>query len=42
VYIRAGFNVRTILMDVEFEKLKDIMVTVECNTMAAKEHVSKA
>jgi hypothetical protein len=29
-------------MDGEFEKLKNILPTVECNTMAAKEHVSKA
>jgi hypothetical protein len=28
-------------MDGEFEKLKDIMPTVECNTTTAKEHVSK-
>jgi hypothetical protein len=38
---RAGFNVRIILMDGEFEKLKDILPTVECNATAAKEHVSK-
>jgi hypothetical protein len=42
VYGRAGFNVRTILMDGEFEKLKNILPTVECNTTVAKEHVSKA
>ena len=42
VYRRAGFNVRTILMDEEFEKLKNILPTVECNTAAAKEHVSEA
>ncbi len=42
VYRRAGFDVRTILMDGEFEKLKDIMLTVECNTTVAKEYVSKA
>ena len=41
VYRRAGFNVRTILMDGEFEKLKNILQTVECNTTAAMEHVSK-
>ncbi len=28
-------------MDGEFEKLKNILPTVECNTMAAKEHMSK-
>ena len=43
VYGRAGFVVRTILMDGEFfEKVKSLMPTVECNTTAAKEHVSKA
>jgi hypothetical protein len=29
-------------MDGEFEKLKNILPAVECNTTAAKEHVSKA
>ncbi len=29
-------------MDEEFEKLKNILPTVECNTAAAKEHVSEA
>ena len=43
MYGRAGFVVRTILMDGEFfEKVKSLMPTVECNTTAAKEHVSKA
>jgi hypothetical protein len=43
VYGCAGFVVRTILMDGEFEKIKYIMpTTVECNTTAAKEHVSEA
>ncbi len=42
VYGRAGFRVRTILMDGEFEKLKPLMPSVECNTTAAKEHVSEA
>jgi hypothetical protein len=41
VYWRTGFIVRTILMDGEFEKIKDVLPTVECNTTAAKEHVSK-
>ncbi len=34
--------VRTILMDGEFEKIKDVLPTVECNTIGAKEHVSEA
>jgi hypothetical protein len=29
-------------MDGEFEKIKDLMPQVVCNTTAAKEHVSKA
>jgi hypothetical protein len=40
VYGQAGFRVRTVLMDGEFEKLEPIMPTIECNTTAAKEHVS--
>ncbi len=42
VYRQAGFRVRAILMDGEFEKLKPLMPSVECNTTAAKEHVSEA
>ncbi len=42
VYGQAGFRVRTILMDGEFEKIKPLLPTLECNTTAAKEHVSKA
>ncbi len=41
VYGRTGFRVRSILMDGEFEKVKGLMPTVECNTTAVKEHVSK-
>jgi hypothetical protein len=29
-------------MDGEFEKIKPLMPSVECNTTAAKEHVSEA
>ncbi len=42
VHGRAGFRIRTILMDREFEKVKPFLQTLECNTMSAKEHVSKA
>jgi hypothetical protein len=42
VYGCAGFRVRTILMDREFELIKPSMPTVECNKTAAKEHISKA
>ncbi len=42
VYGCAGFVVRTILIDGEFEKIKPLMPSVECNTTSAKEHVSEA
>jgi hypothetical protein len=42
VYGWAGFRVRSILMDGEFEKVKGLMPMVVCNTTAAKEHISKA
>jgi hypothetical protein len=42
VYGRAGFRVRTIIMDGEFGKIKPLMPNVECNMTAAKEHISKA
>ncbi len=42
VYGRAGFRVRSNLIDGEYEKVKGLMPTVECNTTTAKEHVSKA
>jgi hypothetical protein len=42
VYWRAGFVLRTILMDGEFEKVCSCLPNVECNTTAAKEHVSEA
>ncbi len=42
VYGRGGFSVRTILMNGDFEKIKGLLHNVECNTTAAKEHVSEA
>jgi hypothetical protein len=42
VYTRAGFSVHTILMDGKFEKVKNELPLVVCNTTSAKEHVSKA
>ncbi len=42
VHGKAGFKVRTVLMDGDFKIIKPLMPTVECNTTAAKEHVSKA
>ena len=41
VYKQAGFVVRTILMDREFEKIRPLLHNLECNTTAAKEHVSE-
>ena len=42
VYKRAGFVVRTILTDGEFEKIRPLLPNLECNTTTAKEHVSEA
>ena len=42
VYGRAGFRIRTILMDGKFGKVKPFLPTLECNSTAAKEHVSEA
>ncbi len=42
VYQRAGFLVKTVLMDREFKKIKDLMSQLECNTTMAKEYVSEA
>ncbi len=42
IYAQAGFIVCTILMDGEFEKVKDKLRSFICNTTAAKEHMSDA
>ena len=42
VYNRAGFTVRYVLMDREFEKVKNELPSVVINTTATKEHVSEA
>ncbi len=42
MYGQASFRVRSISMDGEFEKVKRLMPTVECNTTAVREHISKA
>ena len=39
LYARGGFMVQTILMDQEFDKVKDKMPSLEVNTTAAREHV---
>ena len=38
-YARGGFVVNLMLMDMEFEKVKDKLPLVEVNTTAAREHV---
>jgi len=42
VYYRAGFTVRYVLMDGEFEKVKAELPSIVCNTTDAKEHVAEA
>ena len=39
VYARAGFTVQSILMDNEFEKVRDHVPMLDVNTTAASEHV---
>ena len=41
LYSRGGFIIRVILMDMEFEKIKDDMGLVDVNTTAAREHVDE-
>jgi hypothetical protein len=41
VYARAGFTVQTILMDNEFEKVKDHIPEANLNTPAASEHIGE-
>ena len=41
VYIRGGFIVQTMMMDMEFEKLVDLLPNVTINTTAAREHVGE-
>ena len=42
VYDRAGFTVRYMMMDGEFEKVKELLPTIVCNTTYEKEHVAEA
>ncbi len=39
LYAHGGFQVGTVLMDNEFEKLQNSVPILAINTMAAKEHV---
>jgi hypothetical protein len=41
VYTRGGFVVQTMMMDMEFQKLVDLLPNVTINTMAAREHVGE-
>ncbi len=41
LYLRGGFQVGTVLMDNEFEKLQNLVLVLAVNTTAAKEHVPK-
>ena len=38
---RAGFTVRYIMMDGEFEKVKELLLTIVCNTTAEKNTLQK-
>ena len=39
LYARGGFIVNLALMDIEFEKISDLVGFLEVNTMAARKHV---
>jgi len=41
VYGCAGFRIRPILLGGVFEKVRNLLQQIECNTAAAKEHVSE-
>jgi hypothetical protein len=41
LYARGGFQVGTVLMDNEFEKLRNLVPILAINTTVAKEHVSE-
>ncbi|EJK60825.1 hypothetical protein THAOC_18763, partial [Thalassiosira oceanica] len=41
LYGRGGFVIRVILMDMEFDKVADLLDLVKCNTTAAVEHVAE-
>jgi hypothetical protein len=41
IYGKAGFIVQTSMMDMEFEKLRDLLPNVALNTKAAQEHVGE-
>jgi hypothetical protein len=41
IYGKAGFIVQTSMMDMEFEKLKDLLPNIALNTMAVLEHMGE-
>ena len=41
VYNKAGFTVQILLMDNEFEKVRDHIPSVDLNTPAASEHIGE-
>jgi hypothetical protein len=41
IYGRASFLVQTSMMDMEFEKLKDLLPNIALNTTATREHVGE-
>jgi hypothetical protein len=41
IYGRAGFIVQISMMDMEFEKLKDLLSNIALNTTATQEHVGE-
>ena len=41
LYSQGGFHVQTILMDMEFDKIKDLIPMINVNISAANEHVAE-
>ena len=41
IFGKAGFIVQMSMMDMEFEKLRDLMPNVALNTTAAQEHMGE-
>jgi hypothetical protein len=41
IYGSAGFVVQTTMMDMEYNKLKDLLTHVALNTTVARDHVDK-
>ena len=41
LYYRADFTIQTILVDMDFEKLKSLLLMVNINTSAPNEHVAE-